>query len=368
MKQAPLTPSSIGKELLGVSQSDIAEHPDFDEHEKVVSIHNDHLKAIIAVHNTHLGPGVGGCRMFPYRSHRDALADVLKLSRGMTYKSALAGLAMGGGKAVIIGDSNRDKTRELLLAMGDFVESLQGLYITAEDSGTHVDDIAVIRERTQYVPGKAAHDIIHKDPSPVTALGVFVGITEAVKYRHNADLQGVRVAIQGVGNVGFHLARMLVEAGALVMVADINQQKVARAVAELGVTSLPLEDILNADVDVLSPCALGGAIDHQTVESMRAGIIVGAANNQLQSPAVGQAAFDRGLLYAPDYLVNAGGVIDIHYQRIGNYTDDNVRQHVLLIAEQLREIFTVSEREQKPTHEVADELAEAIFIPERNAA
>ena len=364
MEQAKL----MGKKLSGVHQSDIAAHPDFDGHEKVVSIHNDHLKAIIAVHNTHLGSGVGGCRMFPYGSHQDALTDVLKLSRGMTYKSALAGLAMGGGKAVIIGDSGRGKTRELLLAMGDFVESLQGLYITAEDSGTQVDDIAIIRERTQYVPGKASHDNIHKDPSPMTALGVFAGITEAVKYRLKTDLQGVRVAIQGVGNVGLHLARMLVEAGALITVADINQKKVDRAVAELSVASLPLEDILNADVDVLSPCALGGAINHQIVETMRAGIIAGAANNQLQSPAVGQAAFDRGLLYAPDYLINAGGVIDIHYQRIGEYTDDNVRRHVLQIAERLREIFTVSERRQKPTHEVADEMAEAIFIPERDLA
>ncbi len=351
-----------------IHQSDIESHPDFDGHEKVVSTQSDTLRAIIAVHNTRLGPGVGGCRMFPYPSHQDALADVLKLSRGMTYKSALAGLTMGGGKAVIIGDPSRDKTRDMLLAMGDFVESLQGRYITAEDSGTGVADIAVIRERTRYVPGLPEGEASHKDPSPVTALGVFVGITEAVKYRHDSDLRGIRVAIQGVGNVGFHLARMLVEAGAIVTVADINQKKVARAVAELGVTSLPIEDILTADVDLLSPCALGGAINIHNIDAIRAGIIAGAANNQLQSLATGRALLDRGLLYAPDYLVNAGGVIDIHYQRVGDYSEATVRDHVMQISGKLREIFKMSDREQKPTNEVADRMAEAVFIGERNAA
>ncbi len=337
-------------------------HPDFDGHEIVASTQGDTLTAIIAVHNTRLGPGVGGCRMFPYASHQDALADVLNLSRAMTYKCALAGLAMGGGKAVIIGDPGKDKTRELLLAMGDFVNSLQGRYITAEDSGTSVADIAVIRERTQYVPGLTEGDGPgHGDPSPVTALGVFAGITEAVTYRHQSDLRDIRVAIQGVGNVGFHLARLLVEAGARVTVADINQQHLARAVAELGVATLPFEDILTADVDLLSPCALGGAINADNVHAIRADIIAGVANNQLESIEAGKTLFDRGILYAPDYLINAGGVIDIHYQRCGNYSASAVKAHVLQIADKLHEIFKASDAQQRPTNEIADEMAEAIF-------
>jgi leucine dehydrogenase len=351
-----------------VNQLEIELHPDFDGHESVEFMQNEHLTAIIAVHNTNLGPAAGGCRMFPYACHRDALTDVLRLSKGMTYKSALAGLPLGGGKSVIIGDPARDKTRDLLLAMGDFVDSLGGSYITAEDSGTSVKDIAIIGERTAHVSGVVAGDRFGGDPSPVTALGVFVGIAEAVRYRCKTDLHGIRVAIQGVGNVGYNLAKLLVDAGALVTVADINQENLDRAINTLDVTETPLAEILSAEVDVLAPCALGGAINPDTVRNIRAGIVAGAANNQLSSPQMGSELLDRGILYAPDYVINAGGIIDVYYQRKGERMVSVVEDHVSKIASTLNAIFECSDMERKPTNEVADRLAEAVFKPMKKVA
>ena len=335
-----------------VNQSEVTSHPDFDEHEAVVWSHDGHadehaidsnrLTAVIALHNTNLGPAVGGCRMYPYASRQDALADVLRLSRGMTYKAALAGVPMGGGKAVIIGDPTRHKNRELLLAMGDFVDTLGGRYVTAEDSGTSVEDLAVMAERTEHVSGVIAGERFGGDPSPVTALGVFVGITEAVLFSLHTDLRDVRVAVQGVGHVGFHLARMLVDAGARVVVSDLNPKSLARAQSLRGVVAASPVDILTSDVDVIAPCALGGAINMDNVRDIRATIIAGAANNQLASPAVGKVLHDRGLLYAPDYVVNAGGIIEIHYQRCGERDTRVVNDHVGKIATRLQEILTRS--------------------------
>ncbi len=324
---------------------------------------DDKLTAIIAVHNTNLGPAAGGCRMFPYATHEEALTDVLRLSRGMTYKSAMAGLPFGGGKSVIIGDSRKDKTRELLHAMGDFVDSLNGRYITAEDSGISVEDVRVMAERTEYVSGFDASEEHGGDPSPVTALGVFIGIREAVSHRCGTDLGGIRVAIQGVGNVGFHLARFLTEAGAEVTVADVNEGNLNRAVSELGVTAVSIDDILSAEVDVLAPCALGGAINRDTVGTIKAGIVAGAANNQLSSPDMGGELLDRGILYAPDYVINAGGIIDVYYQRLGQRSDEVVKPHVARIGLNLGAIFRASDVQRRPTNEVADEMAEAIFNP-----
>ncbi len=351
-----------------MNRFEIESHPDFDNHEVVVQRADGQLKAIIAVHSTTLGPALGGCRMFPYATTNDALTDVLRLSRGMTYKSALAGIPLGGGKAVIMGDPRKDKSIELLHAMGEFINELNGAYVTAEDSGTSVADMAVIGERTPYASGVAAGERFGGDPSPVTAFGVYLSIAEAVKFRCRTDLKDIRVAIQGVGNVGFHLARMLTESGARVMVADINEANLNRAVNELGATAMPFNEILSADADVLAPCAMGGAINSDTVRSIRAGIIAGAANNQLREPDMGRILLDRGMLYAPDYVVNAGGIIDVYYQRQGERSESVVRQHVERIAPTLRSIFVASDRESLPTNVIADKMAESIFNPAKRRA
>jgi leucine dehydrogenase len=237
-----------------LDQTLVENHPDFEGHESVVFSGNGQLNAIIAIHNSNLGRATGGCRMFPYANNNDALTDVLRLSRGMTYKSALAGLPLGGGKAVIIGDPKKDKSRELLLAMGDFINSLEGRYVTAEDSGTGVDDIATMGERTPYVSGVLSGDRYGGDPSPLTAFGVFCGIREAVAYRCGTDLKDVRVAIQGVGNVGYHLARLLSEAGASVLVADVNEMNLKRAAETLSVEVTTIDRIVDAAVRYCCRC------------------------------------------------------------------------------------------------------------------
>jgi leucine dehydrogenase len=344
-----------------MKQSEVESHPDFDQHELVTSIQSDSLTALIAVHNTQLGPGAGGCRMFPYASEAEALTDVLRLSRGMTYKSALAGLPFGGGKSVIIGDPRKDKTRELLLAMGDFVESLDGRYMTAEDSGTSVADMAIIGERTRHVSGFVAGEKGGGDPSPTTAYGCFIGIREAVLHRCSTGLSDVHVAIQGVGNVGFHLARLLVAAGAKVSVADVSEANIQRAVEALPVTIVSPDEILSTEADVLAPCALGGALNRDSVQKIRAGIVAGAANNQLSQPEIGGSLIDRGILYAPDYVINAGGIIDVYYQCRDERSEQVVRQHVDRIGTTLKAIFKASDLRRVPTNKVADEMAEAIF-------
>lgn len=342
----------------------VFDHADFDHHE-LVAFKDDAasgLKAIVAVHNSNLGPALGGCRMFSYTSNAAALSDVLRLSRGMTYKSALAGIALGGGKSVIIGNPHQVKTRELLMAMGDFIDSLGGHYITAEDSGTGVADMAVIGERTKYVSGFIADEEHGGDPSPITAYGVFQGIVASVAYQFNADLKGMRVALQGIGNVGYHLARMLIDAGAIVYAADINAANINRAVNDLGVIETPLTDILASDVEVLAPCALGGAINADMIDSLKAKVVAGAANNQLATVAMGEVLLQRGILYAPDYVINAGGIIDVYHQQKGSRDSTIVNAHVERIGDTLSRIFDRSAEESRPTNEIADKLAEEIFM------
>ena len=350
-----------------MNQFEIESHPDFDNHEQVVVRETAGLTAIIAVHNTRLGPAVGGCRMFPYPGLEDALTDVLRLSRGMTYKSALAGLPLGGGKSVIVCHPKTGKTRELLLEMGEFIDSLDGRYVTAEDSGTSVADIAVMGERTRHVSG-IANDRFGGDPSPVTAQGVFIGIREAVAYRCQSDLRDIRVAIQGVGNVGYHLARLLVDAGARVTVADISEENLQRARQDLDVDVMDVQGVLEAEVDVLAPCAMGGAINPVSVRGIRAGIIAGAANNQLSTPELGGVLLDRGILYAPDYVINAGGIIDVYYQQQAETSEAKLDAHVSRIGGTLKRIFEASDLRRMPTNQVADELAEAIFSKGARAA
>lgn len=343
-------------------------HPEYDQHEQV-AFHHDAatgLKAIIAVHSTRLGCGLGGCRMWPYASDAEALNDVLRLSRGMTYKAALAGLPQGGGKSVILGDSRKDKTPELMRAMGRFVEQFGGKYVVAEDSGTSVADIHHMAEETRHVGGLADAASVAAgrtgDPSPATAYGTFVGLQAAVKHRLGRDeLRGLKVAIQGVGNVGYRLAQYLHEAGAELWVTDLHYPSVERAVQTLGAKAVSMEQIFALDVDVFAPCALGAILNDITLPSIKAKVIAGAANNQLAAPARhGEALRQRGILYAPDYAINAGGIIEIYHETHG-YEEAKARAHLDGIGSVLTQIFERAAAEARPTHEVADRLAEEIF-------
>ena len=346
-------------------------HREFDNHQQVAFFNDKKsgLRAIIAVHNTNLGPALGGCRMWPYGSDEEALTDVLRLSKGMTYKSALANLQLGGGKAVIIGESRTQKTDDLLYAMGDFIEGLGGRYITAEDSGTSVTDILKMGQRTEHVSGVDKASDHGGDPSPTTARGVFVSLREAVLHKlGRSDLKGLKVAIQGLGNVGYRLARYLHEAGATLYVTDIVKVNVDRAVRELGATAVSGEDIFGLDVDVFAPCALGAAINDNTIDKLKVSIVAGAANNQLATLKHGEILHQRGILYAPDYVVNAGGIIDVYYQRkmlVAGYSAENCAKDLSAkvdgIGATLHEIFVRSDAENVPTFVVADRLAEERF-------
>ena len=336
----------------------------FDGHERVVFAENKAagLRAIIAIHNSQLGAGVGGCRMFPYASEDAALRDVLRLSRGMTYKSALAGLPFGGGKSVIIGNPHTDKTPQLLAAMAEFIHGLGGQYVAAEDSGIGVEDIRLMSRHTPYVSGLQEGVEHGGDPSPSTAYGVYLGIRTAVKYRLGTEsLAGLKVAIQGLGNVGFHLAGLLVARGAEVYGADVNKDNLRRASAVHGVVAVDVNKILGMEVDVVAPCAMGAVLDAETVEQLHAGIVAGAANNQLASEERAGHLWDRGILYCPDFLINAGGIIDVFHQRQGS--EEAVRrEHINRIELNLQEILYRSDRDRRSPQLIAEELAEEYLL------
>jgi len=338
-------------------------HVEFDNHEQVVFFTHipSGLRAIVAIHNTNLGPSLGGCRMWPYASDSQALTDVLRLSRGMTYKSAIAGLPLGVGKCVIIGDPRKDKSTELLHALGSYIEGLSGAYITAEDSGTSVADMVTIRERTQYAAGVVEGSEHGGDPSPSTAYGTFVGLQAAVKYHlQRSNLQGVKVAIQGVGNVGYHLARHLTEAGAKLVIADIHAAHTDRVTSEFGAQVVSAEAIYAAEVDVFAPCAMGSSINEETIDLLKAKVIAGAANNQLSRPDLEKQLAQREILYAPDYVINAGGIIDIAYQRSGE-SSAALKRHIEMIGLTLTTIFENAAENALPTGVVADQIAEQRF-------
>jgi leucine dehydrogenase len=333
--------------------------PGYDDHERVVSCHDPHsgLHALIAIHSTTLGPALGGCRMWPYESQREGLIDVLRLARGMSYKHAVAGTAQGGGKAVIIADPSGQKSEDLLVAFGRFVEQLEGRYITAEDVGTSVDDMTVVGRATRHVAGLPVEAGGSGDPSPLTAWGVFCGIRAAVRYqRGRDDLEGITVAVQGVGHVGHCLCRRLDEAGAKLVVADVDPASVARARGAFHADAVSPEAIYDADVDVFAPCALGGTINRQTAARLKASIVAGAANNQLSSPDVARLLAARSILYAPDYVINAGGVINISYESRG-YDETEARRHTARIADTLTEVFHRAAKDGLTTAEVADRIA-----------
>ncbi|MBP5857553.1 Glu/Leu/Phe/Val dehydrogenase [Marivibrio halodurans] len=332
----------------------------FDDHEQVVfaSDATTGLKAIIAIHNTNRGPALGGCRMWAYDSEEAAIADVLRLSRGMTYKNALANLPWGGGKSVIIADAVSDKTPAMMEAMGVAVERLNGRYIVAEDVGTTPEDMVEIDKATDHVRGVKGKGF---DPSPATAYGCFAGIKASVKERlGRSDLEGIRVAVQGLGHVGYDLAHQLREAGADLVVADLNENAIAKARNELGAKVVARDAIHAEDVDVFAPCALGAVINDETVGALKAKIVAGSANNQLAADRHGQALADRGILYAPDYVINAGGVIHIYHEG-PNYDKQRAFAHVGEIADTLAEIYDRAAKAKVPTHVAADRLAEERF-------
>lgn len=331
--------------------------PAYDDHEEVVFCRDAEagLKAIIAVHSTARGPALGGCRMRAYASEAGALEDVLRLSRAMTFKNAIADLPFGGGKSVIIGDSKRDKTRALFRAFGRFVERLGGRYLTAEDSGTGAREMAWVAAETVHVRGLVEGG--SGDPSPATAYGVFCGIKAAVRYRLGRDdIRGVRVAVQGVGHVGLALCRLLKEAGAGLVAADVDADALGRAAAEIGVTPVEPDAIYAADADVFAPCALGGVLNGSTIPRLKSCIVAGAANNQLAREEDGAALRGRGILYAPDYVINAGGVINIANEA-GGYDRERALSQTAGLYEVLMEVFTKADEEGVATNVMADRLA-----------
>jgi leucine dehydrogenase len=329
-------------------------------HEEVVFCHNKDagLRAIIAIHNTVLGPALGGTRMWPYATEQDAINDVLRLSRGMTYKAAVSGLNLGGGKAVIIGDPGKDKSEALFRAFGRFVNSLGGRYITAEDVGIDVNDMEHVFRETEFVTGVHQVHGGSGDPSPFTAYGTLQGLMAALQVKHgNEDVGKYSYAVQGVGHVGMEFVKLLRERGAKVWVTDMNQDAVRRAVEEYGCEAVGLDEIYDVPADVYSPTALGGTINENTIDRIKAKIICGAANNQLATDAIGDELQKRGVLYAPDYAVNAGGLMNVSLE-IDGYNRERAMRMMRTIYYNLGRIFEISARDNIPTYKAADHMAE----------
>lgn len=343
----------------------IFSQPDFDDHEMVLAFtdRQARLKGFIAVHSTALGPGFGGCRMWPYADEEAALRDVLRLSRGMSYKNAMAGLPYGGGKAVIIGHPQTDRTPALFHAFGRKVDRLGGAYMTAEDVGVTVDDMRRIAEVTEHVGGIPKADGYRGgDPSPLTAMGVFAGLKATVAAAFGSDdVKGRVVAVQGIGHVGYNLCKLLHEAGAILRVTDISAANLERAKSEFGAEVLAPEGFVEVDADVLAPCALGGVLNKNTIPGIKAKVIAGAANNQLATENDGDRMQARGILYAPDYVINAGGVISVAAERDDSATQASVYAQIAKIGPRLTAIYGHSEATGRPPHEVADEMAREIM-------
>jgi leucine dehydrogenase len=332
------------------------DNPSFDAHERVVFAEDKEsgLRAIVAVHSTRRGPGAGGCRFWHYRSSADALTDALRLSRGMSYKNAMAGLPLGGGKAVVMVDGRTPKSPRLLEAFGRLVDSLEGRYITAEDVGATVSDMEVVATQTAYVSGlpRTAVDA-DGNPAPKTALGVYLGIKAAVQFQlGRSSLRGVTIGVQGLGGVGHALCGLL---------ADDRADTVQRACREFDALGSRPNEILFERVDVLSPCALGAVFDSNTIPRLQAAIIAGAANNQLATAADGARLHAAGVLYAPDYVINAGGIISVGREYLGGASAASIEAEIRKIPERLTEIFARSRAENRPTSDIADEMAKRLI-------
>jgi len=330
------------------------------DYEQVVFCYDEDagLKAIIAIHDTTLGPALGGLRMWPYATEEEAITDVLRLARGMTYKAAAAGLNLGGGKSVIMGDPKRDKTEALFRAFGRFVQSLGGRYITAEDVGTSVEDMDYIHMETDYVTGVSVAYGSSGDPSPATAFGCWRGMKAATKEAFGTEnLAGLTVAIQGVGHVGYHLARHLHDEAARLVVCDINEEAVARVRAEFGAEVVDPAEICDVKCDIFAPCALGAVLNSDTIPRLKCRVVAGCANNQLLSEADGDALTERGILYAPDYVINAGGLINVADELEG-YDRDRAYKKVAGIYDNVARVIAISKRDEVPTYRAADLMAE----------
>ena len=333
--------------------------PDFDDHEQVVycSDNASGLKAIIAIHSTKLGAAVGGCRMWDYVNDEEALVDVLRLSKSMTYKNALAGLSMGGGKSVIIGDAKTLKSDALFKAFGEALNRLNGRYLSAEDVNITTGDIAITNSVTPFVTGTEGKS---GNPAPFTALGTFLGIKASVKHKlKRDDLIGLKVAIQGLGSVGYLLCKHLHKAGAELIITDINQEALDAAATEFNATIVGLDEIYEQDVDIYAPCALGATINDETLPRLKVSIVAGCANNQLAKPHHGEALVKRGILYAPDYVINAGGIINVSFEN--NYDLDKSTKKVEGIYHTLLDIYAKADKQNRPTGIIADEMARAII-------
>ena len=330
------------------------------EYEEVVYFHDppSGLRAIVAIHSTALGPALGGTRFYPFESEEDALADALRLAKAMTYKAAAGGLDLGGGKAVIIGDPQDDKTEELLRAYGRFIESLGGRYITAEDVGTSRPDMDVIRRETRWVTGVSKRLGGSGDPSPVTAYGVFQGLRAcAEEALRTSSLEGVHVMVQGTGKVGSTLVKHLVEAGAAVTVADIDQDAVDRVVSEYAVETADPAKAHAVECEIFAPCALGPVIRDDTLADLQCRVVAGAANNQLERPEHARSLQEMGILYAPDFVINAGGLINVA-DELDGYDRDRAMAKVEGIYRTLRDVFRRARLEGITPSEAADRLAE----------
>ena len=321
------------------------------------------LRAIVAIHDSRLGPALGGCRFLPYDTEEGALIDALRLARGMTYKAALAGLAHGGGKSVLIRPPQHFDRTALFRAFGRFIEDLGGHYITAEDSGTGLEDMEIIRTMTKHVTGVDVATGGSGDPSPFTALGVRRGIEACVKLKlGRSTLEGVHVAVQGVGHVGYYLCKELAAAGAKISVADVDPLKSERAQREFGASIVALDKIFEIPCDVIAPCALGSAMNDKSIATIKATIVAGAANNQLSEPHHGDDLHARGILYAPDYAINAGGLVNVAQEVVG-YNASLAREKTLKIYDTIFDIAERSVKNNVPTYRVAD-----LMVEERLAA
>jgi len=333
-------------------------------YERVAKAHDPEsgLRAIISVHSTALGPALGGMRMWPYASEEEALTDALRLSKGMTYKSAVAHTMLGGGKSVIIGAPLKIKSEALFLAMGRFIDAFEGRYITAEDVNIKIPDLEIVRRATKHVTGLSREDGGSGNPSPYTAYGVYLGIRAALGWKCGDDnVTGRRVAVQGVGAVGSELCRRLREGGAKVFASDQKADRLRALVEEIGVEAVDKDEILALDVEVIAPCALGAIIDDASIEKLRCQIIAGSANNVLLEPRHGTMLKERGVLYAPDYVINAGGIINVAAEFApGGYQEDEAIRRIERIPQALKEVWTIAEQEGISASEAADHLARRI--------
>ncbi|CAM3226211.1 Leucine dehydrogenase [Sphingomonas antarctica] len=339
--------------------------PDFDAHEGVHMFHDraSGLSAVIGIHSTHLGPAAGGTRFWHYADKGDAITDVLRLSRGMSYKNAMAGLPMGGGKAVILADANNTKTPDMIAAFGRAIDSLGGRYITAEDVGISTDDMVAVRKETKFVSGlPVAGGEAGGDPGPYTAMGVYLGVKAAARRAFGSDDMSARhVAIQGVGSVGGGLARLLAKDGARLTLADVSAGRAKAMADELGGAAVAAADILAVEADVLSPCALGAILTADSIAALRVPVVAGGANNQLATPDDGDRLHARGILFAPDYVINAGGIINVALEYLGQGDRAEVESRIALIPQRLETIWAESEASGDTPARVADRMAQKLI-------